>query len=609
MDLLTYIRNLFSDLRDPITKRNDFGEPIRKRKLISESTFGFPKYRRVSGTFPQMDDVILSSKISKRPSLSTLHKFPSDVVVLDDEEDLREKKSKYTSTPTNKYQKENSISDDDIAFVKEIKSSNNQRTFKFDISKPFSLFRTLEAAADRNKRSSTRTDKILQNCNTKKKSWFNFPNYTTRLDDKKEFQNLLESHISDSSNNTSSRYHTPCSSRLSRYDSIGLRGKNNMGSFFSKSNNSSTTFVDLTNGNENSKLNASNKHQHSRNSNQIENVAVISDSDSEVELVRPPTPEPDFKVKPINSLKVEFKDQYSKDNIWLDNMMKEHNEKIKSREGELKKLAENNRQLNEINREMRLGVLNRRIDKCLKIKDIVLPIEILDDEEELPELTDEQLMQIQHAFKGGPQHEVLVKKYGLNITRKDICTLYGLNWLNDEVINFYMNMIMDRGNGEKYPKAHCFNTFFYPKILKDGPESVRRWTRRSNTDIFEKDLIIVPIHLGVHWCMAIIDMRDRSIRYYDSMGNSNERCLQALRNYLEAEHLDKKKSKFDTSDFILECPKDIPQQMNGSDCGMFSCMTAEFYSRDVKLNYSQEQMPYFRKKMVYEILQGELMIK
>ena len=36
--------------------------------------------------------------------------------------------------------------------------------------------------------------------------------------------------------------------------------------------------------------------------------------------------------------------------------------------------------------------------------------------------------------------EVLVDAHKIQITVKDIGTLRGLNWLNDEVINFYMQV-------------------------------------------------------------------------------------------------------------------------------------------------------------------------
>lgn len=41
---------------------------------------------------------------------------------------------------------------------------------------------------------------------------------------------------------------------------------------------------------------------------------------------------------------------------------------------------------------------------------------------------------IDDALRGRPPGEVLVEKFSIQITRKDIATLCGLNWLNDEVM-------------------------------------------------------------------------------------------------------------------------------------------------------------------------------
>ncbi|CAH2004404.1 unnamed protein product [Acanthoscelides obtectus] len=282
-----------------------------------------------------------------------------------------------------------------------------------------------------------------------------------------------------------------------------------------------------------------------------------------------------------------------------------HKSIIKKRQQEIESFKAYSEKHSQINKEIRLQNLTDKVNRALQIKEQVIPVE--EAEEELPELTAAQYKIIDNAFKGNPS-EVLVRKFNLNITRRDLCTLAGLNWLNDEVINFYMNLIIERSKqSPDRPKTFAFNTFFYPKLLKDGPQGLRRWTKR--VDLFEHDMICIPIHLGMHWCMAIIDFRDQSIRYYDSMGGSNDRCLRALKQYLEAEHLDKKKTPFDTSDFTLENVKDIPQQMNGSDCGMFSCTFAEYLTRDAKITFSQENMPYFRNKMVFEIVTGELLIK
>lgn len=196
----------------------------------------------------------------------------------------------------------------------------------------------------------------------------------------------------------------------------------------------------------------------------------------------------------------------------------------------------------------------------------------------------------------------------MNITRSDLNTLDGLNWLNDEIINFYMELIKLRSEEVEYlPKVHVMNTFFIGKLLQQGHSGVKRWTRK--VDIFKCDIIPVPVHVGgVHWCMSVIHMVDKTIRYYDSMGHPNQPVLQALAQYLKDESMDKRKIPFDSSGWKIECVRDCPQQRNGSDCGVFSCMFAEFLSRDAKVTFDQDHMDYFRQKMVFEIATGKLIL-
>ncbi|XP_045185319.2 sentrin-specific protease 1-like isoform X2 [Mercenaria mercenaria] len=233
-------------------------------------------------------------------------------------------------------------------------------------------------------------------------------------------------------------------------------------------------------------------------------------------------------------------------------------------------------------------------------------VEIVEEEEEgLPELTSEMENVINNALSRGNPGQVLVDKFRLQITKGDIATLSGLNWLNDEVINFYMNLLMERGEKEGCSKVYAFNTFFYPKVMSGGQAAVKRWTRR--VDVLAVDYILIPVHLGMHWCLAVINFKKKDIQYYDSMGGNNQKCLNALRQYLCDESLDKKKTEFNLNGWNSTIVKDIPQQMNGSDCGMFACKYAEYITREASITFTQEDMPYFRRRMVYEIVSAKLL--
>lgn len=61
-------------------------------------------------------------------------------------------------------------------------------------------------------------------------------------------------------------------------------------------------------------------------------------------------------------------------------------------------------------------------------------------------------------------------------------------------------MISERSKNSG-PKVHAFNTFFYPKLMKTGHASLRRWTKK--VDLFAMDIVLIPIHLGMHWCLAV----------------------------------------------------------------------------------------------------------
>lgn len=225
---------------------------------------------------------------------------------------------------------------------------------------------------------------------------------------------------------------------------------------------------------------------------------------------------------------------------------------------------------------------------------------------EKPELTEKMLMRVDDALRSHPS-KPLVEIDGAPLIGKDINTLSGLNWLNDEVINAYMSLIVKRGSHGGYKKVYAFNTFFYPKLRESGYNSVRRWTRK--VDIFSYDFLLVPVHKGNHWCLAFINFNNKTISYYDSLGGFTDGCCDRLLQYLKEESTDKKKQDFDGESWRLidSYRAGIPRQYNSADCGVFACTYGEYLTRQAKLDFKQDDMPYFRNKMIYELITTKIL--
>lgn len=81
--------------------------------------------------------------------------------------------------------------------------------------------------------------------------------------------------------------------------------------------------------------------------------------------------------------------------------------------------------------------------------------------------------------------------------------------------------------------------------------------------------------------------------------------------YFANESRDKKSIELNQSEWSYEAAiqaiPNFPQQHNGSDCGMFTIMYADFISDNLNLcKLSQNDMKEYRKKVVAAILRGSL---
>ncbi|UVC54527.1 ulp1 peptidase [Theileria orientalis] len=219
----------------------------------------------------------------------------------------------------------------------------------------------------------------------------------------------------------------------------------------------------------------------------------------------------------------------------------------------------------------------------------------------------------------------LVERFGIEINRINIKCLFDTNWLNDEIINFYLQMLQENSDRmrakQKLPSCYFFNTFFFPTLCgNDAPgvrydyKAVARWTKRRKVNIFEKDLLIVPVHVSkVHWALGVIDMRKswRRMMMFDSLGGKNPRWFRNMRRWLMDEHKDKLKKPLQEIDewkipMNYTAEPYAPSQENTYDCGVFLCQFAKSVAFATGFSFAKESSSYLRNSMVHEILSGKV---
>lgn len=107
----------------------------------------------------------------------------------------------------------------------------------------------------------------------------------------------------------------------------------------------------------------------------------------------------------------------------------------------------------------------------------------------------------------------------------DMACLEEGEFLNDIIIDFYLDYLVHSLPEDQRQRLHVFSTYFWTKLSSSGHHGatvaknqngldsqskkrdlmhskVARWTK--NVDLFEKDFILIPINEDAHWYLAII---------------------------------------------------------------------------------------------------------
>ncbi|KAE8160983.1 hypothetical protein BDV40DRAFT_269304 [Aspergillus tamarii] len=228
-------------------------------------------------------------------------------------------------------------------------------------------------------------------------------------------------------------------------------------------------------------------------------------------------------------------------------------------------------------------------------------------------LSEEWMSRVSNAMATHSNRRIANTLSGDPLTKKDLSTCFTpMAWLNDEVINSYLALIVDylrrtnhnNGRGDK-PRFHAFNTFFFSNMRDKGYQSVRRWANRAKiggASLLDVDTVFVPVHNSAHWTLIVIKPLERTIEHFDSLGSLSHRHVGVMKDWLRNElgpHYVEEEWR------VL--PSISPQQDNGSDCGVFLLSTAKAVAIGLEpLSYCARDIVLLRKKIVAELMAGGL---
>ena len=236
-------------------------------------------------------------------------------------------------------------------------------------------------------------------------------------------------------------------------------------------------------------------------------------------------------------------------------------------------------------------------------------------------------------------------KDAICITLGDIRRLDPTNYLNDQLVDFKIKHMMNEVYNTRSQSVHAFNCLFFSKLtqeisVKKGYSLVQRWTK--NVDIFQKEMVIIPINQSTHWSVLFIlfpnllfvdDNAGSDLNHENELGKScnnsfsqetasisedksdcdvnkisqvpcilsfdslslhnSKKLVENIRTYLHLEYMDKKcegesncdQSRKDKIKHYIDNMqhiemKNIPTQENGYDCGVYVCKYIDIMLRE-----------------------------
>ncbi|KIW47554.1 uncharacterized protein PV06_00244 [Exophiala oligosperma] len=227
---------------------------------------------------------------------------------------------------------------------------------------------------------------------------------------------------------------------------------------------------------------------------------------------------------------------------------------------------------------------------------------------EIVALTEEWEKKIQQALRSGHG------EYKPTDLIRVVPLLHGRgtdSWLNDEVINGYLKIIVEHGKKNdrptQVPTHHAFVSFFFNNLAEKGYDSVKRWANRAKIGgkrLLETEQVFIPINRGMHWTLCVVSGKNKTITHYNSLGGNGRTYVETIKKWVKEEL----GSAYNEEEWIFDYSGETPHQTNMDDCGVFTITSARQIMLGLTpMSYNADQIQLQRRRIVAELMNGALL--
>jgi hypothetical protein len=193
---------------------------------------------------------------------------------------------------------------------------------------------------------------------------------------------------------------------------------------------------------------------------------------------------------------------------------------------------------------------------------------------------------------------------------EDLETCLQNNQLRDPVLNKYFDLLHDQAIVHGRPHLFC-NTFFATRLLNGS--RVTHYLRKFQLDRLQ--LLVLPVHVPLHWYLLVLDFRHETIAAYDSSQsqptyNHALDLTAKLVSLIQTTASDAGKMAWLNHQTLLY--PNVVQQDNSVDCGVYVCRYAAIIAKggnpiDVDFNPASMHLNY-RLDLFVDIANGAMLL-